>query len=51
MTDLKNKIEKKREEMIKVASINGMDSLKTIKVSQELDQLLAEYQKKLLPPE
>ncbi|RHW37969.1 aspartyl-phosphate phosphatase Spo0E family protein [Neobacillus notoginsengisoli] len=41
--DLLSLIEKKRAELIQVASDNGLSSSIAIKYSQELDQLLNQY--------
>ncbi|WML49180.1 aspartyl-phosphate phosphatase Spo0E family protein [Neobacillus sp. PS3-34] len=41
--DLLTLIEKKRAELIQVALINGLSSTVAIKYSQELDNLLNEY--------
>ncbi|WP_110111886.1 aspartyl-phosphate phosphatase Spo0E family protein [Bacillus sp. CGMCC 1.16541] len=41
--DLLRQIEKKREELISIASQNGLNSLSAIKHSQELDHLLNIY--------
>lgn len=45
MEKLKEQIERKRKEMILEADKNGLSSKKVIQVSQELDQLIFEYQK------
>lgn len=44
--DLVTLIEKKRAEMIHVAITNGLTSSIAIRYSQELDQLLNEYNRK-----
>jgi stage 0 sporulation regulatory protein len=41
--ELSNEIEKKREELIRVASASGLTSSKAIRCSQELDLLLNTY--------
>ncbi|MED1472114.1 aspartyl-phosphate phosphatase Spo0E family protein [Bacillus salipaludis] len=43
LADLEMAISKKREEMIKVGMDKGLVCQETIKCSQELDQLLNEY--------
>lgn len=42
---LLKEIDKKRQEMIKTAMMNGMTSKATIKCSQELDHLLNSHSK------
>jgi hypothetical protein len=42
--DLMKKIQEKREEMIRLGSLKGLDAKETIQCSQELDQLLNHYQ-------
>lgn|GEM_PF-2110718 len=41
---LMKKIQEKREEMIRLGSLMGLDAKETIQCSQELDQLLNRYQ-------
>ena len=43
--NLRKEISLKREEMIKVALERGMQSEYTIRISQELDELIVEYQR------
>ncbi|XYY60559.1 aspartyl-phosphate phosphatase Spo0E family protein [Bacillus velezensis] len=43
---LLNEIEKKRAESLKIVMTNGMTSNITIELSQELDHLLIQYQKR-----
>ncbi|WP_010172662.1 aspartyl-phosphate phosphatase Spo0E family protein [Bacillus coahuilensis] len=42
---LLDKIESKRKELLSIAAEQGLTSLAAIEVSQELDQLLNEYNK------
>ncbi|WP_053362218.1 aspartyl-phosphate phosphatase Spo0E family protein [Bacillus sp. FJAT-27251] len=46
--ELSNEIEKKREELIRVASTNGLSSSKAIRCSQELDHLLNTYNSRFI---
>lgn len=48
---LMKKIQQKREEMIKLASLMGLAAKETIQCSQELDQLLNCYQQKYSKPQ
>lgn len=43
--ELKKQVESKREQMIQVIKNNGIGSQKALQISQELDTLIAEYQK------
>lgn len=45
MDKLLRDIDVKREEMIHLGLINGLNSLETIQVSQELDMLIMKYQR------
>lgn len=45
MKNLKCQIEKKRKEMILKAEKYGLSSKSVVQVSQELDQLIYQYQK------
>ncbi|OLS37701.1 hypothetical protein BTR22_08900 [Alkalihalophilus pseudofirmus] len=44
---IEESIEKKRNELIKVGTSNGLHSKKAIEVSQQLDQLLNKYDRLL----
>ncbi|MDM5187620.1 aspartyl-phosphate phosphatase Spo0E family protein [Bacillus sp. DX4.1] len=44
MERLSRDIHMKREEMIHLGLTNGLDSIETIQVSQELDKLILQYQ-------
>lgn len=45
MEKLSRDIHRKREEMIHLGLTNGLDCVKTIQVSQELDKLIVQYQR------
>ncbi|UFU00862.1 aspartyl-phosphate phosphatase Spo0E family protein [Radiobacillus kanasensis] len=44
-TDLQAKIVRKRKRMFQIAEKYGMNSVPTIKISQELDVLINQYQR------
>lgn len=46
--DLLDQIEQKRAELYQAVSVNGFSSSNTIKYSQELDQLLNEYERRYI---
>ena len=45
MEELIEQVESKREQMIRAIENNGIGSQKALQASQELDTLIAEYQK------
>ncbi|MED4205268.1 aspartyl-phosphate phosphatase Spo0E family protein [Neobacillus mesonae] len=47
-TELVAQIEKKRAELIKAANANGLTSSVAIRCSQELDQLINEYNRQYI---